>query len=209
MTIDLHIHTYPRSPCSSMDPVDLIEEARRIGLDGICLTEHGLLWNPQELQQLARRAGDLVILRGMEVTTDQGDVLVLGFHGRTKEVMPIQELRQQVRSAGGFMIAAHPFRGFLLFGLAEFQLSVEQASLRPLFRHVDALEVGNCKVTGPENEMARQVAHRLGLPGVAGSDAHRLEEVGRFVTVLERDVTNEERLIRELREGRFRVGSLR
>jgi hypothetical protein len=60
-------------------------------------------------------------------------------------------------------------------------------------------------VTDPENDMARQVAERLGLLGVAGSDAHRLEEVGRCVTVLGREVRTEQELIGELRAGRFTV----
>jgi hypothetical protein len=51
--------------------------------------------------------------------------------------------------------------------------------------------------------MARQVAAHLGLLGVAGSDAHRLDEVGRCVTLLEREVHTEKELIEELRARRF------
>lgn len=209
MKIDLHIHTSPRSPCSSIDPLDLIEEARRIGLDGICLTEHGLVWRQEEVEKLAKAAGGIRIFRGMEVTTNQGDVLVLGHYRDIGAIVAIEELSREVTSSGGFMIAAHPFRGFLLFGVTQLQMSVERASQRSLFRYVDALEVGNCKVTEPENEMARQVAERLGLPGAAGSDAHRLEEVGRWVTVFEREIRDDEELRAELRAGRFSVGSLR
>jgi histidinol phosphatase-like PHP family hydrolase len=39
MKIDLHIHTAPLSACSYIDPRELIQEARRLELDGICLTE--------------------------------------------------------------------------------------------------------------------------------------------------------------------------
>ena len=51
--------------------------------------------------------------------------------------------------------------------------------------------------------MARRVAEHLGLPGVAGSDAHRPEEVGRCITILEREIRTEQELIAELRAGRF------
>ena len=40
MVIDLHVHSSPASPCSSIPVEQLIEEARAIGLDGICLTDH-------------------------------------------------------------------------------------------------------------------------------------------------------------------------
>lgn len=208
MRIDLHVHTSPRSPCSSIDPAVLLERARSLGLQGLCLTEHGLMWSREEVKELQKACKGVRIFRGMEVTTNQGDVLVFGLSRDIKEVVPIEELRREVLEVDGFMVAAHPFRGFLLFGVTQLQMSVEQASRRPLFQYVDALEVGNCKVTGPENEMAKQVAQRLGLAGIAGSDAHRPEEVGRFFTVLHKAVGSEEEFLRELKEGRFHVDSL-
>jgi predicted metal-dependent phosphoesterase TrpH len=74
---------------------------------------------------------------------------------------------------------------------------------------VDGLEVYNCKVTDPENKMAAQVAEKLGLLGVAGSDAHRLNEVGRCVTVFERTISTEKELVEELHTRRFTVEFLK
>ena len=68
---------------------------------------------------------------------------------------------------------------------------------------MDAVEVLNCKVTDRENELARGVADRLGLLAVAGSDAHRLDEVGQCLTILERTIRSERELVEELRAGRF------
>lgn len=208
MRVDLHVHTSPRSPCSSIDPLKLLERARSLGLQGICLTEHGLMWSREEVRELEKISEGVRIFRGMEVTTNQGDVLVFGISRNIKEVVPIEQLRQEVLEAGGFMAAAHPFRGFLLFGVTQLQMSVEQASQRSLFKYVDAVEIGNCKVTEPENQMARQVAQKLGLAGVAGSDAHRLEELGRWVTVFQREIRDDEDLLKELRSGRLSVGSM-
>jgi len=206
MRIDLHIHTRPRSPCSAIDPADLLREARRAGLDGLCLTEHQNRWNEGELRALAGDAG-IQIFQGNEITTNQGDVLVFGYAQDVRGVVPIQDLHGDVKAGGGLMIAAHPFRGFLLFGITQLRMDVQQASHRAIFQYVDGLEIFNCKLTDPENQMARQVAERLGLLGVAGSDAHRLDEVGRCVTILEREVRNEQELIAELRAGRFTTES--
>jgi len=206
MRIDLHIHTRPRSPCSAIDPADLLREARRAGLDGLCLTEHQNRWNEGELRALAGDAG-IQIFQGNEITTNQGDVLVFGYAQDVRGVVPIQDLHGDVKAGGGLMIAAHPFRGFLLFGITQLRMDVQQASHRAIFQYVDGLEIFNCKLTDPENQMARQVAERLGLLGVAGSDAHRLDEVGRCVTILEREVRNEQELIVELRAGRFTTES--
>jgi len=126
MRIDLHTHTSPRSPCSSIDPLELVREAGRRRLDGICLTEHQVLWQPQEVESLAQGAR-IKIFRGNEFTTNQGDVLVFGYEEDVKELLTIQELRDQVRAAGGFMIAAHPFRGFKTFGVGQLKMNLEQA----------------------------------------------------------------------------------
>jgi hypothetical protein len=202
MRIDLHIHTHPRSPCSAINPEDLLQKARRVGLDGLCLTEHQHRWDVGEIDNLSRNGG-LQIFQGNEITTNQGDILVFGYREDVRGVVPIQDLRKEVQAAGGLMIAAHPFRGFLLFGITQLRMDVEQACQRPVFQYVDGVEVFNCKLTDPENDMARQVAAHLGLLGVAGSDAHRLDEVGRCVTILEREVHTEKELIEELRARRF------
>ena len=204
MRIDLHIHTRPRSSCSAIDPAELLKEARRAGIDGLCLTEHQHRWDLQEVEALGREGGPR-IFQGNEITTNQGDVLVFGYPEDVQGVVAIEDLRREVQAAGGLMIAAHPFRGFLLFGITQLQMDLQQACQRKIFQYVDGVEIFNCKVTAPENEMARKVAESLNLLGVAGSDAHRLEEVGQYVTVLEREVRNEQELIEELRARRFTV----
>jgi len=117
--------------------------------------------------------------------------------------------RKKVREAGGLMIAAHPFRGFKTFGIGQLQMDVDQACKRKVFQYVDGLEVRNGKLNEQENDMAAQVAERLDLLGVAGSDAHNVDEVGKWITVFDREIENEQELIEELRAGRFTIGSAR
>jgi len=206
MRIDLHIHTAPRSSCSHISPAELIEETKRQGLDGICLTEHQNIWPREEVDRLADEGG-IRIFRGNEFTTNQGDILVFGYDEDVKTLLMIQELRKAVLDAGGFMIAAHPFRGFKTFGIGKLQMTVEQACKRKVFSFVDAIEVGNGKLSPGENEMAAQVAGKLGLLGTVGSDAHRVDEIGRWVMNFEREIDDEGELVRELKAGRFTIVS--
>ena len=208
MRIDMHIHTSPRSACSHLGLEELLETANQRKLDGICLTEHQVLWKLEDAEKLAAE-GNIKVFRGNEFTTNQGDILVFGFDEDIKGLLTIQELRQAVQNAGGYMIAAHPFRGFKTFGIGQLQMTVDQACRRKVFEFVDAIEIGNGKLSDAENDMARKVAAKLGLPGTGGSDAHRADEVGRWVTVFEKDIRTEQELLTELRAGRFSAAQLR
>lgn len=202
MIIDLHVHTKPLSPDSEMTVHDAIDRAKRIGLDGICLTEHDKIWPEGEIKVL-RDKYEFLVLRGIEVTTFDGHVLVFGFHKDVGEIPKAKELCQLVKTEGGFMVAAHPFRGFLVFGFSGSSITIEQASTRPIFKWVDALEVGSCKVTSDEDKIATRVSKRLNLPVTGGSDAHSIGDLGRAVTVFERQIRDEADLVRELLAGRF------
>jgi predicted metal-dependent phosphoesterase TrpH len=201
-TIDLHVHTYPASPCSSASVDAVIEEAKRIGLDGICLTDHNHVWDPAKVEELRQKYGFLV-LRGNEITTNQGDVLVFGFEKDIQGIVDIKELRREVDAAEGFMIVAHPFRGFLIVGVDQAGLTPEKAMERPLFNYADAVEVLNGKVTEKENDFASRVTEGLGLPGTGGSDAHEVAEVGMYATEFYEVIKTEQDLIAALKNGAY------
>ncbi len=140
MVIDLHVHTFPASPCSAMSVDEAIEEAKRVGLDGICLTDHNHVWDRNVVSDLAKKH-DFPVFRGNEITTDQGDVVVFGLEKDIKGIVKLEDLREEVLKVGGFIIAAHPFRGFLTFGVGKLGLTPEKAMERPLFKFVDGVEV--------------------------------------------------------------------
>ena len=73
-----------------------------------------------------------------------------------------------------------------------------------MIEFVDAIEVGNGNLTSDDNDMAREVSENLGLPGTGGSDAHRIDDVGKWLTVFEKEIQDENQLVEELHAGRFR-----
>ena len=202
MIIDLHVHSSPASACSSVPVDQLIDEAKRIGLDAICLTDHNHVWDPALTEDLRQKHGFLV-LRGNEITTEQGDMLVFGLDRDIRGIIRLKELRQEVLRAGGFIVAAHPFRGFLTFGVGQLGLTPEKAMERPLFKWVDAVEVLNGKVTEKENSFASKVAAALGLPATGGSDAHEVSEVGFYATQFFDVIKDEKDLINAIGGGNY------
>ena len=81
----------------------------------------------------------------------------------------------------------------------------KNAAERPVFAYVDAVEVCNGRLTDAENRTALEVAEQLGLPGIAGSDAHRLDEIGRCVTEFDGNPTDQHELAEALHSGAFSV----
>jgi predicted metal-dependent phosphoesterase TrpH len=197
MLVDLHVHTAISSPCSQIDPRLLIEVASRIGLDAICVTEHEEMEGAEVTRCLGDEAG-FTVLRGVEVYTELGDMLVFGIY---RPSFPIQtaftELLAEVRQAGGAIIPCHPCRGSQGF---HHTLGDEQAEF--LLANVDAIETRNGGSSPESNNAAGSYAEKYGIPGVGGSDAHFLMQVGRCLTVFEREVRDEAELVREIKAGR-------
>lgn len=202
MRIDLHVHTRQLSPCSDLDIDAAIHEAKRLQLAGICFTEHNKVRDAEMLRKLSEEHG-LLLLQGVEVDTIEGHFLVYGLPRDFDEPMRVNDLRRLADEAGAFVAAAHPFKGFLTFGMSELNLTPEQASQRPVFQYVDAMEVLSGRLNEAENDLARQVSERLNLGGIGGSDAHRLSELARCVTTFENTITNEHDLLRELKSGKY------
>ena len=222
MFVDLHVHTTRKSSDSSLSPTELIQEAKRIGLDGVCLTEHGGPWDRHEFQRFAEQH-DLLLVRAMEVETDMGHITVFGLDGYRSGINKARELRRCVDEVGGFMVVAHPFRGLfnvpesrnLLYSNGLAPSGPEEAMEHPVFGLVDAVEVANAGNSDQENRFALRVAELLGKPCVGGSDAHSVHGLGGCLTVFEDTVRSEEEFVEALRSGRFHaamdlhIGALR
>ncbi|HIE07477.1 MAG TPA: hypothetical protein EYP64_05490 [Desulfarculaceae bacterium] len=200
--IDMHLHTAPASPCASDSVEAMIAEAQRIGLHGICLTDHNYLWSAAEIQSLCKKF-TFPIFRANEIVTEQGDMLVYGFYEDVQGIIKLSELKKRVQAAGGFIVAAHPFRGFLTFGADDIGLTPEKARSREMFQLVDGVETLNGKVTATENGLAREVAEGLKLPAIGGSDAHDSSSVGLYATAFTQPINNEVELLAALKTGDY------
>ena len=201
MVIDLHTHTRFGSSCSYMYPEEMVRQVKRLGLDGVCITEHNHSWSPADLRSLSEECG-VVVLGGVEVATDLGEFLVFGVHQTSWSIPTAEELRRIVDEAGGVMIAAHPFRDVTSSYSED---AVEEFTHRQVFKLVDAAEVFNGRSTRRETNFGYDVLRRIGLKGTGGSDAHAVHAVGECVTVFDNPVASEAELVAELKSGRFKA----
>jgi predicted metal-dependent phosphoesterase TrpH len=189
-----------------MTPEQLVAQAVKVGLDGVCITEHDTPWDRHATERLSERFGILVI-GGMEVSTEYGEVLVWGLHEPIFDMQDIHDLRRRVDRAGGVMVAAHPFRGAQSLVRwdpdAGIVPKLDQAVRLPIFKIVDGMEVFNGMAPEWELDLSSAVCDRLPIMGTGGSDAHNVDCVGDCVTVLENRVATEEDFYEEIKAGRY------
>ena len=206
--VDMHVHTVKGASDSSLTPQQLVEEAHRIGLNGVNISEHDRLWDRHELQRFRQESG-LFASRAMEVSTELGHIVVLGLEHYATGIHKAANLRRAVKKAGGFMWWAHPFRHFfdpvhfLRDGRPQPNLTPDEAAHLPILALVDDLEVANGGCTAQENAFALTVARILGKRGIGASDAHSTHGLGCFTTVFERPLRDQRELIAQLRSGRY------
>lgn len=206
MLIDLHTHTRPLSDDSYLTPDELVENAKRVGLDAICITEHDWFWSDEDIAALSERHRFL-IFPGVEITTEDAHLLVFGLTRYVFGMHRATFVRQMVDEVGGAIIVAHPYRRHFPLGPdpngERYYPALNRACESPLFAVADAVEVQNGRGSEGENAFAQELAQRLGLKGIAASDAHEVKDLGRCATRFERQVATLAELIAEIRAGRF------
>ena len=206
MIIDIHTHTYPTSIDSLLSPEELIRESKRLGLDGICLTDHDGFWDPREVLALGKEHNYLV-LPGCEVTTEEGHLLVYGLSKYIFGMHRAAVVKQMVDEAQGAIVVAHPYRRVYREHAdkddASYEEMLDRAARNEVFGKINAVEVLNSRGSDQENAFSLDIAKRFHMKGTGASDAHKIEDIGTFATDFERPISCLEEFIQEIKAGRF------
>lgn len=199
MWIDTHCHT-KFSYDNWLEPLDLIHRAKALGLDGVCITEHYSYEVSEAVEKLGREEG-LLVLRGVEVSTDRGHLLAYGVEddgwnvwGRNN-YLPLEGVIERINGLGGICVPAHPFREIGLSSLLEGLLDLQG---------IAAVESHNGGNADSDNELALRAAAHLGLPTLGGSDCHKTAAVGRCATEFDRPVATMAEFTAAIRAGACR-----
>ena len=193
MLLDMHMHIWPTSTDSYMTLEDAVDQAKELGLDGICITDHDSL----EIKEKANRYSEKIgypIFVGVEILTYQGDVVVFGMDELPDRMLHVEELLDLVEEEGGAAIAAHPFRKNNR-GLGE--------GIGDIYARLAGVEVLNGNTPIDLNVEADNLTRELEIGRVGASDAHHKHEVGRYATKFDKRISSIEELVYELRSGNF------
>jgi predicted metal-dependent phosphoesterase TrpH len=198
-TIDHHLHTSRHSPDSLIDPFELIERARELGLGAVVITDHDFQWPADELAELNAREGGPLVLSGAEVSAREGHFLVYGLPD-LDGVPPGVELRELlavVRRHDAAIVAAHPFRWQQDFG----GIVREHG---PVF---DALELVSNNVTAETRRLTERLLAEHAMGRTGSSDAHHVEHLGCYYTEFSAPIRSMADFVAALRGRRGRPRS--
>ena len=208
MILDLHTHSIKsddgrakvRNYCQWI-------RTREIPIDGFVLTEHRQFDFESDYRKLAGDF-DLVVLKGAEVETEYGHVLVYGVTEPLYESfdfgsigLSLEDVIEQCNAHGAIAAPCHP-------GRPRVGMSAHLAE-HGVPKGVRIVEIYNGGSRSDEDAVAAAMAEELGYIGIGGSDSHIVSHVGRCATEFPEPVTTETELVAALKAERFRAITMR
>lgn len=168
LTVELHCHTC-FSPDSLLRPDQLVEQARRRGLDRVAVTDHNTIGGALACAELDPER----VIVGEEIQTRQGELLAYYVEEEVPAGLSPAEAIRRLRQQGALISVSHPFDPHR-------QGAWDVEPLREILPQVDAIEGFNARsISDAPNRRAAAFARENGVPQTAGSDAHAALELGR------------------------------
>ena len=193
--IDLHVHTL-YSGDSNISPKMLIEQLNmNPTVKAVAITDHDTIEGYRHVKRLAKAYEGLLVIPGVEVSTFEGHINVLGVEEMPKYPLSAEELIDFARERQAVVVIPHPYR---VCGLGDNAKKLD----------ADAIETLNYRASKAENKLAEKLAKELNLPGVAGTDAHRPNQLFKVYTEVDAD-PDINSILKAIRNGAVRIGSLK
>ncbi len=202
MILDLHTHSIKSDDGrAKVDNYCKWIRARNIPIDGFVLTEHRQFDFESDYSELAEEYS-LTILKGSEVETEYGHVLVFGVTEDLVEEFDFSSIRiplatviQSCEKHGAMPVPCHPGRPRVGMSAHLEEFGVPSG--------VRIVEVYNGGSRGAEDEIAQEMARTQGYQGIGGSDAHIVSHIGRCATRFNTSIHSEQDLVAALDAGEF------
>ena len=187
----MHIHTVYSSD-SMIQPKSLVDQLLSHSFIKIAaVTDHDSVRGCRATVELASAFPDVLIIPGVEITTPQGDIVVLGIEELPPRPWTPEVVADYAKSVDGVSIVAHPFREY---GMGDLARNYK----------VDAIEVLNGGSSSSANAQAKELAKSMGLPGTGGSDAHQLSELFSVCTNVNAPLSVDE-ILKAIKSGSISV----
>jgi predicted metal-dependent phosphoesterase TrpH len=190
LKVDMHTHC-EYSPDSRTPLAVQAAAIKAAGLSVVCATDHNTIEGALRLRELAD--GFRVIV-GEEVSTRDGEIIGLFIEKAIARDLSAEETIARIHDQGGLVSVPHPFSRNRMFHL-------RRDVLERVWKDIDCIEIFNAREAFTrDNHRAAAFAKERGIPGAAGSDAHRSSEIGRAWVEVD-EFAGREDFIAALRQG--------
>jgi predicted metal-dependent phosphoesterase TrpH len=184
---DLHIHTI-YSNDSTVTPKAIVEKlVAHNSIKVAAVTDHDTVKGLAETQKLASSYPDILIMPGVEISTPEGDILILGTEETPPHPWTAENVIDFTRESKYVSVVAHPYREY---GMGDVARNYK----------FDAVEVLNGESSPAANKLANDLAKSMKLPGVAGSDAHNPSEPLTVYTEIQAELKVDE-ILKAIKKG--------
>lgn len=197
MKIDLHVHTKERSSCSIASAEEHINQAIKMGLDAIVITDHDCMVEKDILDELNDRYSPFKIFGGIELRINESghdeDILVIGVHETelSEQKWTYRKLHEFVISKNGFIALAHPYR------YRDF-VALDMKECSP-----HAIEIYSSNIGEDKKDMRLKLANELDCQLITNSDGHNVDSIGKYYNHLNRTPNDEKELVELLINGEY------
>ena len=208
MILDLHTHSI-----KSDDGRAKVEnycqwiKAKKIPIDGFVLTEHRQFDTSSDYSSLAGKY-NLLILKGSEVETEYGHVLIFGVTKTltekldfTRVDLPLKDVLELSLAHDAIAVPCHPGRPKVGMFAHTDRLGLPEG--------VEIIETRNGGSRDYEDQIALRNASLHKYKGIGGSDSHIVSHIGRCATKFTRKISSMEALVKELKVGNFEAVSFK
>lgn len=180
---DMHTHS-SGSYDSNLDIFDTIEKLRDEGYAGMVITDHDSFAGFNDYFDAGYGYEDFAVIKGMEITTDQGHLLVIppnidDTYLENEVGISLDDAIQEARKRGYLIGLPHPYCPY--YGVLN-ENSMHSNRDNEIIESVDFIECYNYGVSSHRNDLARNTAEAYGKFMTAGSDSHVIECVGNAYT---------------------------
>lgn len=214
---ETHLHTAEVSKCSKLRAAEMVKSYHEAGYKTIIISDHFSVNYIKSLGEIpwqdkitiflqgyykakeAAKAFDMNVLAGAEITFPDADNDYL-VYGITKEFLisypdlfgqGIEKFHERAKEHGLLVVQAHPYRDDVCFPTPSCVDGIEVYNSNP--RHCDY------------NEKAEAMAKENGLFYLSGSDAHRVDDLGKVGILTDKEIKNSDDFIEVIRSGRYEL----
>lgn len=184
MLCDFHIHSiYSKDSLQTVNCI--FKTAKKKNIECISITDHETLKGSIVARKFLK--GKILVIFGMEIKTEVGDVLCLFINEEIKS-KKFFEVIDEVKNQDGIFILPHPYK---------------RHKPEKIYKYFDLIESFNSRNNKENNLKATLLVKKFNLKSIAGSDAHFPWEIGKCLNYI--NAYEEEEIRKEIKRGNVKI----